>query len=70
MSNEFKHYFENNEISINAEFYTVTLNKDQIVDWETFAYMRTIGFNVIALNLEKMELTFENENKRFKGLNN
>jgi hypothetical protein len=68
---EITSYFADNMITINNEFYTIHLNKDQIVDWETFAYMRQIGFNVISLDMEKMELTFENINKRFvyKGLN-
>lgn len=56
--------FEDNEINTYDEFMTVKLNKDQVIDWETFAQLRKIGFNVIALNLEKMELTFENINKR------
>lgn len=63
--------FEENEIKTEAEFITVTLKKDQIVPWETFAYLRQIGLNVISLNMEKLEITFENKHKRFvyKGLN-
>ena len=55
--------FEDNEISTDNEFMTVKLNKDQIIPWETFATLRQIGFNVIALDLEKMELTFENKRR-------